>query len=475
MSSRRARLPSIRVRLTLWNVAVILFVLAVYAGSVFTFVSRNASNALDQRLNDDFQWPREMLTELPDGRIGTDDASSDTDSSPWLQVWSPGGAELLYSTRNAERNPVPQAAELAARADDGPVRTAGNPSWRVLSRESVIDGRPVVIQVALSEFEMGRDLNELLLVLLLGLPLGVAAAGLAGYSLARRALAPVNRMAERARSITAESLEDRLPVDNPADELGRLATVFNDTLTRLESSFDQMRRFTADASHELRTPLTAIRSVGEVALRSRRDEDGYREVIGSMLEEAERLAALVDRLLLLSKAELGEMASSPEPVELEAMVREVSGQLEVLAEEKEQSIIQESSGATDWWGDAVMLRQALRNLVDNAIKYTPRGGTITIRVMDRVVDALIEVSDTGPGIPPELESRIFDRFYRMDGSRSRENGGSGLGLSIARWAVESTGGRLSLRSIEGVGSTFRITLPLEAGVPKPTSDRHAVR
>src|SRR5207248_2475702 len=172
------------------------------------------------------------------------------------------------------------------------------------------------IQVARSETLMQYELRQLFFMLALGLPLGVAAAGAGAYSLARLALAPVDRMADRARHITAERLSDRLPVGNPNDELGRLATVFNETLSRLESSFDQMRRFTADVSHELRTPLTAIRSVGEVGLRGRRDQGEYRAIIGSMLEEVDRLAVLVDRLLTLSRAETGEARLSIEPIAL---------------------------------------------------------------------------------------------------------------------------------------------------------------
>src|SRR5947208_10910981 len=170
------------------------------------------------------------------------------------------------------------------------------------------------------------------------MPIAVVVAGLGGYVLARRALCPINRMAERARSINAERLNDRLPVDNPDDELGRLATVFNETLTRLESSFEQMRRFTADASHELRTPLTAIRSVGEVGLRGRRDEAAYREIIGSMLEEVDRLALLVDRLLTLSRADTGQTKLSIDIVDLSELAEEIAEQLGVLAEEKNQSI-----------------------------------------------------------------------------------------------------------------------------------------
>jgi heavy metal sensor kinase len=275
-------------------------------------------------------------------------------------------------------------------------------------------------------------------------------------------------MAERARTITAERLKDRLPVDNPDDELGRLATVFNETLGRLESSFEQMRHFTADASHELRTPLTAIRSVGEVGLRGKRDERAYRDIIGSMLEEADRLALLVDRLLTLSRADRGQEKLSSDRVDLGELADEVATQLDVLAEDKRQTIKVECEAAPIWVGDRLVLRQALLNLVDNAIKYTPAGGEIKIRVAQTSKTALLDVCDNGPGIPAELRSRIFDRFYRIDKSRSRENGGgTGLGLSIAKWAVEVNGGQLTLEAANGPGTTFRITLP------QPTAEQFA--
>jgi signal transduction histidine kinase len=269
----------------------------------------------------------------------------------------------------------------------------------------------------------------------------------------------VDLMAERARAITAESLTERLPVGNPEDELGRLATVFNETLTRLEASFDQMKRFTSHASHELRTPLTAIRSVGEVGLRQRRDESGYRDVIGSMLEEADRLAQLVDRLLILSRIEFGPRDLSSDIVDLSALAEEAAGHLGVLAEEKQQTIEVHASRRPLWSGDRTLLRQALLNLVDNAIKYTPERGRITVRVESGGNRSMIEVADTGPGIPRNLQTRVFDRFYRVDESRAQGGGGAGLGLSIARWAVEACGGRLTLERAGSGGSTFRITLP----------------
>src|SRR5205823_2990825 len=181
---------------------------------------------------------------------------------------------------------------------------------RRLSGPYTVDGLPVVIQVARSEEPIRRELGELLMILGAGLPLAVAIAGMGGYFLARRALAPVSRMLERARTITAERLGERLPVENPGDELGQLAAVFNDAFARLERSFEQLRRFTADASHELRTPLTAMRSVGEVGLRERRDAAAYREIIGSMLEETDRLGRVVEGLLTLSRADGGEVSAS---------------------------------------------------------------------------------------------------------------------------------------------------------------------
>jgi len=234
--------------------------------------------------------------------------------------------------------------------------------------------------------------------------------------------------------------------------------VFNETLTRLESSFEQMRRFTTDASHELRTPLTAIRSVGEVGLRGRRDEAAYREIIGSMLEEVDRLALLVDRLLTLSRADTGQAQLSVDMVDIPELAEEIAEQLGVLAEEKNQSIKVQYQVVPRWIGDRVMLRQALLNLVDNAIKYSPVGGSIEILVTQSTEGTLIDVTDTGPGIPADLRSRVFDRFYRVDKARSRANGGTGLGLAIAKWAVEVNGGRLSLEPTTDVGSRFRITL-----------------
>jgi len=479
------RLLGIRARLTLWYAAAMVVVLTVYALGVYGFVSRSISRTLDSRIRGDFMWASEMWEQQPDGSLtwfDAEDISQDEDN-PWLQVWSPSG-ELVFQTAVARRNPLPETASLASDPSGHivPVRSAGV-TFRVLSRRASLGGKPVVVQVARSEAPMQRELQELSLFLLLGLPIGVAAAGLGGYAVARGALAPINRMAERARSITAARLNDRLPIHNPHDELGKLALVFNQTLERLEHSFQQMQRFTADVSHELRTPLTAIRTVGEVALRDTRSADDYREIVGSMLEEVDKLTGLVDRLLTLSRAGSQAAHLQIEPVDLRHLADEVSTHLSVLAEEKGQSILVRQLAAARCGADRMMLRQALINLVDNAIKYSPVDSQIEVRVGASATHASVEVIDAGPGIDPERSARIFDRFYR--GAYAGDCVGIGLGLSIAKWAVEVNRGELTWQARAGGGSTFRIALPrtdsYDADAPEsarqeyPDSSRSPVR
>jgi len=456
---------NVRLRLTVWYVVAMVAVLAVYAAAVYAFVSRSVSDSLDQRLRADYFWAAASVDEGPDGLImSTPQVDLLLEDEPWVQVLSADGrAALLLSNAEARRRPIPGSEALAAAGQDHIVTfDAGGVPMRVLNRRSYIGQRPVTVQVGRSEAPMWEQMRELLLVLLLGLPLAVGVAGLGGYALARRALAPIEHMTEQARTITAERLADRLPVAHPDDEMGRLASVFNETLARLEASFAQMRQFTADVSHELRTPLTSIRSVGEVGLRGHRDESAYRGIIESMLEEADRLAGLVDRLLTLSRAETGQAALSREVVDLQALAEEVAQHLGVLAEEKQQQIVVERRAAPDALADKQVLRHALINLVDNAIKFSPSGGDVRIRISETPASAIFDVIDSGPGVPADARSRIFDRFYRADERDGVR--GAGLGLSIAKGAVEANGGRLSLEQSSTSGSTFRITMPRVAPV-----------
>ncbi|MGE0591761.1 MAG: sensor histidine kinase [Vicinamibacterales bacterium] len=483
--SRWWRSHSVRLRLTVWYVAAMIVVLGVYASAVYTFVSQNVSDSLDASLRSDFWYASALVAPRADGSFtcplcgeleseelvlafGGGGTGFGQGERPWLQVWSPDGT-LLYQSPEAARMPVVEGRDLVlspAERDGIVTVQAGDVPMRLLTRhgETELPGDPsravpVVIQVGRSAASVREQLDGLLLMLALGLPLGVAAAGLGGYVLARRALLPVERMAERARSITADRLSERLPVENPDDEMGRLATVFNETLGRLEASFEQMRRFTADVSHELRTPLTAIRSVGEVGLREHRDETKYRSIIGSMLEEVDRLAGLVDRLLALSRAETGQGALLAEVIDLNELADDVAAHLGVLAEEKRQSIAIERDGTPRARGERLVLRQALINLVFNAIKYTPVGGRIRLRVAEVGDRAVIDVIDSGPGIPPGPQARIFERYFRVGDVPGVDEGGTGLGLSIARWAIESSGGQLTLEHTGPAGSAFRIALP----------------
>jgi heavy metal sensor kinase len=455
-------------RLTLWHGAVMVIVLAVYMSVIYTVVSRSASQALNQQIQSDFLFTSSLVDREDDGTFTwMPGEAGGTDELPWVQVWSADASELLYRNFEAQRRPVLPAQQLARNADDRIVVVQGGEvPMRVLSRMGRVEGVPVVIQVARSEAAMRQELRDLLVVLGIGLPLAVLVAGLGAYWLARQALAPVERMTERAELITADRLGERLPVHHPDDEMGKLATVFNGTLGRLEESFEQMRRFTADVSHELRTPLTAIRSVGEVGLRGHRDEAAYRTIVGSMLEEADRLASLVDRLLTLSRAETRQARLSKDVVELTELVDEVAGHLAVLAEEKGQTIDVAHEATPAAVADRLVLRQAIINLVDNAIKFTPDGGRIRIRISEREHDAVIDVTDSGPGIPADVAPRIFDRFYRV--SEGSGPVGTGLGLSISKSAVEANGGRLTLEASGPGGSTFRITMPRNAAArPQP--------
>ena len=327
-------------------------------------------------------------------------------------------------------------------------------------REELEDeGRAEVTRETMTADErVEQQLGEILVVLVLGLPVVVLVAGLGGYLLARRALAPIDQLAADARRITAERLGQRLSVENEHDEIGRLTAVMNQTFARLDASFEQLRRFTADASHELRTPLTVIRGIGELGLDGTRTAAEYKEAIGSMLEEVDRLTRLIDTLLRLSRGETGSVRLSPETLDLGDLARQVAASLAILAEERGQRLHVEAPVPVDVLADRIVLRDAIANVVDNAIKYGPISSSIDVRVTGDADAARLTVTDEGPGIPPQHHARIFDRFYRVDEGRSREMGGTGLGLAIAKWAVEANGGTIGVKATGG-GSTFSITLP----------------
>ena len=293
----------------------------------------------------------------------------------------------------------------------------------MVSRRHVLDGHPILIRLAQSEEAVLRAREQFLLAAALMFPFMITAAALAGYRMSRRILAPVESIASQAERITSSRLHERIPVHGSGDELDHLAEVFNRTLTRLDESFRQLRQFTADASHELRTPLAAIRAIGEVGLEREGTVQGYRELVGSMLEEVNRLTRLVNDLLMISRGDAGAIQLSYAPVPVLELARDTVSLLEPLAEEKEQKLTLTGEEEVTVQADAVFFRQALINVVDNAIKYSPGRTNISLCV-ERVDphSVAISVTDAGPGIAPEHAARIFDRFYRVDTGRSRDAG-----------------------------------------------------
>jgi heavy metal sensor kinase len=441
---------SVRARLTLWHAAVLTVIVCAFSTGIFFFVRVRLFEDLDARLGRDLATIERTYREDP-GEVSEADSRSGIKLFEVLE-----GDRILYRTEEWVHVELDGALRGGAGAAARSWSSGGGPPYRVHTASYPTHR----ISVASDESSLRRTLRTLGLVLALGVPCAVALAIAGGYFLAARVLAPIGAMADRARRITAESLDERLPVEDREDEFGRLATIFNETLKRLQDSFERLRRFTADASHELRTPLTAMRSVGEVALHDSLDPAGYRDVIGSMLEEVERLTGLVESLLTLTRAESGRLRLSSTVVEIGALAARAAEHLRVLAEEKEQTLSVETDGAVRAKCDPVFLRQGIVNLVDNAIKYTPPKGAIHVSVKALPSgEAAIEVKDTGPGIAPIHQERIFERFYRLDAARSRSSGGMGLGLAITRWTVEANGGRIEVESEEGRGSVFRVVLP----------------
>jgi len=440
---------SIRARLTLWHAGVLTLIVCVFAAGILLFVHARIVDGLDRHVGRALTTIDWVYHHEPDE---LQDLASESGIA-LFRIIEHGG--LVYQTEGWQRADLSRALPDQGRPPE---------SWKANDgrhyRVQAIAGPSYSIAAAVDESSLRETFWMLVGILAMGVPFAAGLAIAGGYFLAGRVLSPVGAMADKAREITGDSLGERLPVGNPQDEFGRLATVFNDTLSRLHDSFDRLRRFTADASHELRTPLTAMRSVGEVALQGPPDASKYREVIGSMLEEVDRLTRLVESLLVLTRADSGAAAPAREVVELAAIASEVTDHLRVLAEEKQQSLSVQTVARVQAVCDPAILRLGLMNLLHNAIKFTPKGGAIRVRAKATASGhPSIEVEDTGPGIPVAHRERIFERFYRADPARARESGGAGLGLAIARWAVAANGGRIELESEESRGSLFRIVLP----------------
>jgi len=456
-----AFLKNVRARLTFWYVLALSVILVVYAATSVSLVFFNLRRNLDRQLEEDYEIVEDYINITADGKVKIDAQDDPYYYERWFEIWSPQG-KLLYASRPFTGRSLPPVSSKEELKEGFVFRSLKLPNQarvRIMSGMINIEGNWLYIRLVHSEQRLWRELSDFLWLLLIALPIAILVAGLGGYFLAKKFLAPLDQMAVKARKIGGENLQERLPVRNADDELGNLAQAFNELLERLQKSFERLKQFTSDAAHELRTPLTAIRSIGEVGLQDRKNSDQYREIIGSMLEENQRLTHLVDNLLFLSRADARSLNIKSEPIKLSAFVRETIDLIQPLAEEKNQHIRIDGRDILVK-ADRTLLKQALLNLLDNAIKYSPDNALIIVRFQADESDTVrIQVIDPGAGIPRQHQEKIFERFYRVDKGRSRDMGGSGLGLAIARWAVQIQNGAIAVESQMGKGSTFIITLP----------------
>lgn len=325
------------------------------------------------------------------------------------------------------------------------------------------DGSRFLIEAGAPLKQSESVLHGLLLTFAVGLPLVVAVAIAGGYVLMRRALAPVGEITRTAEQLTSRNLSERLPEARTGDELEALSTALNRMIARIEHSFRHVNRFSADASHELRTPLTVLRGELEAIAQRPNLPLDVRETIGSALEETERLSKIVESLLAISRLDAGEALMTRERFDLAELVNGTADQMRLLAEDKQIALKCDAPGRVEVEGDPHRLKQIVVNLVDNAIKYTGEGGKVEISVGAVNGNAVLEVSDSGAGIPTEAIPHVFERFYRVDKARSRQMGGAGLGLSIVKSICAAHQGRVSVESSEGKGSRFTVELPLANG------------
>ena len=377
-----------------------------------------------------------------------------------------GSGNTVYRSSSLEGFELPLSKETLANAIDGKmtfetIRLAGGEKVRaviypVRERGDLIS----LVQIGTSLGTVQGTLKSLLYILYIGTSIALVLAGIIGWVLASRALKPVDEITQTARQIGAKSLDQRLVVQGPRDEIGRLVETFNEMISRLESSFNRTKQFTADASHELRTPLTILKGETEIALKTEKTVDGLKAVLKSNLEEINDLVDMVKKLLFLSREDAGIGDMPIENVELNTLLLEKYEQTKRLAEEKGVHMSLVKNDKVSVKGDPYRLRELLLNLIENAVKYTPAGGDVTLTLKESNGFAKVVVADTGIGISKEDCLHVFERFYRADKARVRSEGGSGLGLNICKQIVEAHNGDIKLKSELGKGSSVTVHLPI---------------
>jgi heavy metal sensor kinase len=459
---------SIGFRLAAWYFLVLGCGLAAFSIVAWFAMRASIYHAIDDELRDRVRG----VSKFMDLQTASLSVPEIRDEFREHSVLGPGGdlfqvcdqdGQWLYRSVPLESNNVPIVRPGALDAPRFATLRVQGRTLRFYSRRIEANGKPYTVQVAAPMHETLEALDRFRLLLLFTAPLLLVAASAGGYWLSTRALAPVDEISRTAQRISIENLADRLPVSQTGDQLQRLAETLNAMFSRLEAAVRRITQFTADASHELRAPVSLIRTTAEVAVQRRdRTAGEYLEALEEILAESERTSQVVDSLMLLARADSGKETLECAPADASAIVREAADQGGKLARThalkfaaslpKAPVPIQADSGA---------LRRVLLILVDNAVKYTPRGGSLKLNLETSKDLAIISVSDTGIGIAKADVPHIFDRFWRADKARSREEGGAGLGLSIAKWIVEMHRGSIDVESELGKGSTFQVRVPLD--------------
>ncbi|MBI3650254.1 MAG: HAMP domain-containing protein [Acidobacteria bacterium] len=458
---------TVRLRLTLWYTLVFGVLLLLFSVFVYLSLEKNLYYQFDNSL-----WHSgEIITAAFENEL--DESHDDSQASavealreihiPEVYTAIFADEQLLHSNY-----PEPQAAllpiTLRRSLQQQPrafttLAGFGEAGARLVAIRISRPQHEFIVTAAQPLDETIEQLEAIRRIFYFGLPAALLIAGGGGFLLAKKSLAPVLAMSHQARRISASNLHERLPVANAADELGQLAATFNELLCRLHHSFATMREFMADASHELRTPIAIIRGEAEVALTQKRAAAEYQETLTVIADEARLLTRLVDDLLALARADAGERQLTLEEFYLNDVVEDCCRAAQVLALRKEISLTCHTTADLAFRGDEELLRRMLLNLLDNAIKYTPRGGVVAVQLRLAEPHIQMTVTDSGIGIPAAEAAHIFERFYRVDKARSRAEGGSGLGLAIARWVAEAHHGSIQFTSLPGQGSIFTVMLP----------------
>jgi heavy metal sensor kinase len=461
---------SIRFRLTVWYTGLLALLLLLFGASTYFGLRHYLNQTLKELLGRQArQIGENFLVDVATGGEGYVISEINEHYAPelnnrFVRVTRADGSALYVSGKPKESSFDPSAVSAVGAPDDRDfVREVYVPGGELLIYTHPFTERTglrFLIEVGAPYEQVEVVLYGLLLALALGLPLTVIVAISGGWLLMRRALNPVDEITRGAEQITSRNLSQRLPVARTGDELERLSAALNKMIERLEESFLYVSRFTADASHELRTPLTILRGELEAVFGQPEVAPDLRETIGSALEETERLSRIVESLMAISRLDAGEAMMECDSLDLAELAASTTEQLRLLAEDKDVALRCESEELVRVEGDRARLKQVIVNLVDNAIKYTPAGGHVGVKVYASNGCGVLEVNDSGMGIPVEALPHIFERFYRVDKARLRQMGGAGLGLSIIKAIVTAHGGQVKVESVEGKGSRFLVELPI---------------